>query len=560
MSQPNAGNSGNQSTSACGGVGFVPDPPRTWPRAQGNNCPNCASNYGYQVCSLSPGRVFSTYELDQRRKVEILKYKKNSAQMSRAQQYSMASRNALTRKKAWATQTQTYTNPNVDNLPEVQIPMNGVISTVGLQCNLSNDPCGLTSGCDVPGPVIPLCFDPSVPLYNYKPQITYSAGDSYYVFPPTPTPAEPTWQNYGNSQFVMGAVYPDSNGFIWCADANSGAIRVMNNTMTTVLFNFSVSGDGNQQPTGYSRVYCFLQIGTYMFIGGGFDRITGQSGPTSTNLNPCVSRFDISVIGNYTISPLYSSTSTAFGVYNYAGTTVGTGVYCMENLNGDLICGGTFYGTNSGINCNNLVKIANPTGATGSQTYTELGGGVGGGSNYGAVNSLLCYNSSSTLFVGGNFTSVGVNTTPQSFQYLAVYNAGSWSSAASNSLGGGVSCLSGTPFTAVSSFPYLFVSGSFTMVSGSNNTLYVDGSSPNTFIGTGLGLTSPLPNKCAFNDGSNLLVNAVSSNVYNSMTNGIWTSLGTPYSAADASPRFIGEWNGNYKAASANQTYIRTYQ
>ena len=189
MSQPpNVGNSGNQSTSACGGVGYVPIPPRTWSRAQGNNCPNCASNYGYHVCSLSPGRVFSTYELDQRRKVEILKYKKNSAQMSRAQQYSMASRNALTRKKAWATQTQTYTNPNVDNLPEVQIPINGVMSTVGLQCNPSNDPCGLTSGCDDPGPVIQLCYDPSVPLYNYKPQITYSDGDSSYVFPPTPVP------------------------------------------------------------------------------------------------------------------------------------------------------------------------------------------------------------------------------------------------------------------------------------------------------------------------------------------------------------------------------------
>jgi len=223
-----------------------------------------------------------------------------------------------------------------------------------------------------------------------------------------------------------------------------------------------------------------------------------------------------------------------------------------------LICGGTFSIISNNASCRNLLKITNPTGATGSQTYTELGGGVSGGIN-GAVNSLLCYNSSSTLFVGGDFTSVN-NITPQSFQYLAVYDAGSWSSAASNSLGGGVSCLSGTPFTAVSSFPYIFVSGSFTMVSGSNNTLYVDGSSPNTFIGTGLGLTSPLPNKCAFNDGSNLLVNAVNSNVYKSTTNGTWTSLGTPYSAADASPRFIGEWNGKYKAASANQSYIRSYQ
>ena len=96
MSQPD--NPGNKSTSACGGVGYVPNPPRLWSRANGNNCPNCASNYGYQNCSLNPnpGRVYSTYELDQRRKAEILKYKNNSSNMSKAQQYSMASRNALT--------------------------------------------------------------------------------------------------------------------------------------------------------------------------------------------------------------------------------------------------------------------------------------------------------------------------------------------------------------------------------------------------------------------------------------------------------------------------------
>ena len=166
---------GNKSTSACGGVGYVPDPPRLWSRAGGNNCPNCASNNGYAACSNTV-RPYSTYELDERRKAEILKYKKNSAQMSKSQQYSMAARNALTRKKSWATQTQTYTNPNVDHLPEIQIPINNVFRTVSLQCNQPVIRCSLTSDSDVPGPVIPLCIDESVPLYNYKMQITYSSG------------------------------------------------------------------------------------------------------------------------------------------------------------------------------------------------------------------------------------------------------------------------------------------------------------------------------------------------------------------------------------------------
>jgi hypothetical protein len=168
---------GNQSTSACGGVGYVPVPPRVWTRVGGNNCPNCDSNYGYEACmnGLPP---YSTYKLDERRKTEILKYKKNSAQMSRAQQYSMASRNALTRKKSWATQTQTYTNPNVDNLPETQIPINGVMRTVSLNCNGPKNHCSLTSDCDVPGPVIQICVDTTVPLYNYKLKVTNASGNT----------------------------------------------------------------------------------------------------------------------------------------------------------------------------------------------------------------------------------------------------------------------------------------------------------------------------------------------------------------------------------------------
>jgi hypothetical protein len=154
----------------CGIKGFVPAPP-PWSRAGGNNCPNCDSNYGTSACgdTIKP---YSTYDLDERRKVEILKYKINSAQLSVAQQYTMLSRNALTRKKTWATQTQTYTNPNVNNLPERE--SEGV--TVALECRRPPVLYSLTSECDVPGPVIPLYIDAKIPLYNYKMQVTPSSG------------------------------------------------------------------------------------------------------------------------------------------------------------------------------------------------------------------------------------------------------------------------------------------------------------------------------------------------------------------------------------------------
>ena len=104
--------SGNQSTSACGGVGYVPVPSHVLSRETGTCLTVTRQQY----------------------KAEILQCKQNRAQLSRAQQYSMLSRNALTRKKSWATQTQTYTNPNVDNLPEIKASVNGVMQTVHLNC------------------------------------------------------------------------------------------------------------------------------------------------------------------------------------------------------------------------------------------------------------------------------------------------------------------------------------------------------------------------------------------------------------------------------------------
>jgi hypothetical protein len=175
-------------TTSCGITGFVPGPP-PWSRAGGNNCPNCVSNYGYAECTADNGLAYSTYALDERRKAEILKYKGNSAQLSPAMFYSMLSRNAFTRKKSWATQTQTVTNPNVNNLPELK---DGGIP-VALQCNQPTVTCSLTSDSDVPGPVIQLCIDTTVPLYNYNLQVTPASGGKtrsleLFAFEPQPIP------------------------------------------------------------------------------------------------------------------------------------------------------------------------------------------------------------------------------------------------------------------------------------------------------------------------------------------------------------------------------------
>ena len=51
-------------------------------------------------------------------KIAVLSNTNNSARLTKKQQYSQLVKNN-TYKKTWATQGQTYTNPNTNNLPQV---------------------------------------------------------------------------------------------------------------------------------------------------------------------------------------------------------------------------------------------------------------------------------------------------------------------------------------------------------------------------------------------------------------------------------------------------------
>ena len=305
---------------ACGIKGAVACPPR-WSRVGGNNCPNCESNYGEAACSTNPGIYYTTYELDQRRKVEILKYKKNSAQLSKAQQYSMASRNALTRKKSWATQSQNLTDPNVNKLPEIKNA--GV--TVALKCNQPIIHCSLTSDCDVPGPVIPLCIDESVPLYNYKMQLSYPSGgkegitglpivcgyEGFDGFEPTPTttpnsltiiPIEDTgaittniiYLNSSGNVLDPPPTIPDPNGFTVytfnyttnSSSTNAGSVNVIPNNAFNVTYlivggggggSISASGGGGAGGFLTGTVNVDSSTSYTVIVGGGGNNANGAN-------------------------------------------------------------------------------------------------------------------------------------------------------------------------------------------------------------------------------------------------------------------------------------------
>lgn len=123
-------------------------------------------------------------QLDERRKAEILKYKANGSNITKKQQYANAASNRwLTgRKRSWATQTDTYTNPNTSTLQRT-----GNV----LVCNNNNVSCSLTSSANVPGKVQTLCYNPLVQLYNYKVIRTYKSGGTKWPQYGGPEPPQP---------------------------------------------------------------------------------------------------------------------------------------------------------------------------------------------------------------------------------------------------------------------------------------------------------------------------------------------------------------------------------
>lgn len=118
---------------------------------------------------------YSQFELDMRRKAEILQYKTKQNNPTKKQLWSMLNKGSLTHKKTWATQGINATNSNTNNLNLVNNTLvcntNTVPSSPIINQNFSSD---------VPGKQLDLYLDPNVPLTNYKRQYTYSAGGDKY--------------------------------------------------------------------------------------------------------------------------------------------------------------------------------------------------------------------------------------------------------------------------------------------------------------------------------------------------------------------------------------------
>ena len=75
-----------------------PNPTRTWTRGEGDVCSGTSESRALE------------------KKIEVLQYKNNSAHLTKKQKWAqLAKGKSHNKKQSWATQTQTYTDPNVNN-------------------------------------------------------------------------------------------------------------------------------------------------------------------------------------------------------------------------------------------------------------------------------------------------------------------------------------------------------------------------------------------------------------------------------------------------------------
>lgn len=152
-----------------------PNPPSLWTRSY-TDCVNCQNNYcGTQdgkypppVCDCpdtNNDNYITSKQLDMRRKAEIFKYKKNASDQTKQQKYSLIAKGINQyRKKCWATQSEDYTNPNINDLPREGFRLICGTNSQDAQ-NIAN--CSPTTNNDVPGPITNICYDRTIPLTNY---------------------------------------------------------------------------------------------------------------------------------------------------------------------------------------------------------------------------------------------------------------------------------------------------------------------------------------------------------------------------------------------------------
>ena len=304
MSTPKNSNANDCITSCCvfnyytQSPVYNPDPPRLW------------SRFNY-VCPCSPDQPLCSTDydkLDERRKAEILKYKANSSNITKKQQYANAASNRwLTgRKRGWATQTDTFTNPNTSTLKQV-----GNV----LECTNNNVSSSLTSDSDVPGKVQKLSYNPSVPLYNYKVTRTYTdGGGKYGLYGRVENPSLSNFNNITTTVYdVFNLTPPTSNsaGAFTYTSSNLLVATISGITVTAISVGFCTI-------TATQAAYSNYRPGSITAL-----LTVNKKSPTITNFSIPTQTYQTNALYDLSLTPPTSDSAGAF-TYTSSNSTVAT--------------------------------------------------------------------------------------------------------------------------------------------------------------------------------------------------------------------------------------------
>jgi hypothetical protein len=153
-------------------------------------------------CNSLSGTNVTQFDLDMRRKAEVLRHTNNRNQPTKKQLWATLNKGKLNRKKGWGTQGFLYTNPNVNKL---QFAQNNPDTNI-LECptNTSEPVIVVNSSTcsDVPGKPINLYLDPNIPLTQLKKQYVYPSGGSKWP--------QTSWQP-GDNGFPIGKAGKNPN-------------------------------------------------------------------------------------------------------------------------------------------------------------------------------------------------------------------------------------------------------------------------------------------------------------------------------------------------------------
>ena len=155
---------------SCLGPCYLPVPTREWSRVQ-NSCTYFTGSppETVKVPLIGTTIPFSAlaYQVALINKGNVLQYKKNSSNLSKQQIYTQIAKGMWTnRNTTWATQSLTYTNPNIQHLKRV----GGVVI----------------------GDVNNICPSPPLENNNILPPISYTPNNDNPLIPPRATIKNPT--------------------------------------------------------------------------------------------------------------------------------------------------------------------------------------------------------------------------------------------------------------------------------------------------------------------------------------------------------------------------------